>query len=81
MIPVYKEKGPYFYLEKKVKVDIRQNDGLNTVKYKIVTTYLFDQKLSGNNTENDLVNVPNIPFIVISLIHDIYNVMYKLEGK
>lgn len=62
--PAYEEKGPYVYLQKKVKVDIHQDDGLNTVKYKMMVTYFFLPELSGNNTENDLVNIPNIPFLV-----------------
>jgi len=62
--PIFEEKGPYAYLQKRVKVDIKQEDGLNTVKYKEVKTYFFDGEISKNNSEDDLVNVPNIPFVV-----------------
>ncbi|ODM92785.1 Lysosome membrane protein 2 [Orchesella cincta] len=61
--PKFEEKGPYAYRQKRVKVDIKQEDGLNTVKYKEVKTYFFDKKISGRNSEDDLVNVPNIPFV------------------
>ncbi|CAL8145243.1 unnamed protein product [Orchesella dallaii] len=61
--PKFLEKGPYAYRQKRVKVDIKQEDGLNTVKYREVKTYFFDKKISGNNSEDDLVNVPNIPFV------------------
>ncbi len=45
-------------------MDIKQEKGKNAVKYRQVKTFYFDQEKSGNNREDDLVNVPNIPFVV-----------------
>ncbi len=34
------------------------------MKYREVKTYYFDQEKSGNNKEDDLINILNIPFVV-----------------
>lgn len=64
LLPKFEEKGPYSYRQKRKKVNIRQDNGKNTVKYREVKTYYFDQKRSGSNSEEDRITVPNIPFVV-----------------
>ncbi|CAL8110768.1 unnamed protein product [Orchesella dallaii] len=72
--PVFEEKGPYAYKQKRIKVDLAQRDlenPLNTLQYREEKTYYFDEEVSGTNKESDVVNVINVAFIsVVSGVRD-----------
>ncbi|XP_014213612.1 scavenger receptor class B member 1 [Copidosoma floridanum] len=59
--PVLKELGPYVYLEKWEKVNIKFNIN-STVTYNVKKTFTFSESLS-NGSEEDLVVVPNVPML------------------
>ncbi|KAJ8683686.1 hypothetical protein QAD02_019478 [Eretmocerus hayati] len=59
--PALQELGPYVYLEKWEKVNVKFNDN-GTVSYNVKKTFTFSEELSVGS-EDDLVVVPNIPML------------------
>ena len=56
------ERGPYVYVEKIEKRNVKF-DGKNHISFTPVTTLFFEPSLS-NGTENDLVTFLNVPAVV-----------------
>ena len=64
--PNVTEKGPYSYLEKRLKVDIRPGEGLNLTRIEFgqKKTYFFDEATSCEGcTKDDKVTVINAPLV------------------
>ena len=65
--PNVTEKGPYSYLEKRLKVDIRSGEGLDLlerIEFGQKKTYFFDEGTSCEGcTKDDIVTVINAPLI------------------
>ena len=57
--PKLSQLGPYSYREKRQKVDISWLDGGNSVAFKQIKTWHFEQDKSGDNREEDEVVVLN----------------------
>lgn len=69
--PVLEEVGPYVYWEKQQKFNPVTESCKETVEYEEKITYMFDAEKSGNRSEEDLVNVVNMPFIVCNSEHKV----------
>ncbi|ODM91070.1 Scavenger receptor class B member 1 [Orchesella cincta] len=71
--PIFEERGPYAYKQKRIKVNMAQRDienPLNTLQYREEKTYFFDPDKSCDDcTESDLVNVVNVAFV--SVVHGV----------
>lgn len=63
--PKFKEVGPYSYRQRRRKRNFSLEDGESLVSYEQETIYYFDQEASAPGlTEDDNVNILNIPFYV-----------------
>ncbi|XP_021955612.1 sensory neuron membrane protein 1 isoform X2 [Folsomia candida] len=71
--PSLQQIGPYFYHEKRLKFDVSINLDL-TVNFERNYTYTFDPSKS-SGSEDDLVNIPNLPLIIFSTIASEVNPM------
>lgn len=65
--PNLQEVGPYVYRQRRQKIDPHSESCKETIKYEQKITYWFDETRSGGRTEDDLVNVVNVPFVVCHL--------------
>ncbi|XP_008558035.1 scavenger receptor class B member 1 isoform X1 [Microplitis demolitor] len=59
--PILQELGPYVYVQKWDKTNIKFNDN-GTVSYNVRKRFVFSEELS-SGTEDDLVVVPNVPML------------------
>ncbi|ODN02568.1 Lysosome membrane protein 2 [Orchesella cincta] len=70
VMPKLQELGPYAYRQRRQKIDPRSecrnpSTCKQTVKYEQNVTYFFDQEKSGDLSEDDIVNVVNLPLIAV----------------
>ena len=62
--PKVEEKGPYSYLEKRLKVDIHREGDFDHIYFGQKKTYIFDNETSCSGcTQDDLVTVINAPLV------------------
>lgn len=65
--PKLQEVGPYSFRQQRLKLEFSQADlrnPENTLQYKEQKTYFWDQSTSGSNSQDDLVNIINLPLVV-----------------
>ncbi|CAL8136438.1 unnamed protein product [Orchesella dallaii] len=60
--PIFKEIGPYVFLENRTKLNIQHYEETDTISYEEKINYNFQQTLSGNLELKDEITLVNIPF-------------------
>ncbi|KJE93581.1 hypothetical protein CAOG_04346 [Capsaspora owczarzaki ATCC 30864] len=57
--PFVREMGPYVYNELRIKVNVTWNANQTVLTYRQHQTYIFNQEMSGTNTEDDQITTIN----------------------
>jgi len=66
--PILVEVGPYVYKELRNKTVNNIDHDRDTVSYNQNITYIFEPDMSEGHTEDDLVNIPNGAFMIVSTV-------------
>lgn len=78
--PKLKEIGPYTYSERRVKVDIKFIEADDTISYRQIKTYTFQNESSCPGCDvTDRITIPNVP--VISIVSIVQTRSKSDQGK